>query len=292
MIFVILGTQDKSFDRLLKAIDKQIDNGKIKEKVIVQAGSTVYKSKNMKIYDLLPIKKFNKYIEESDFIITHGGVGSILDGLKNNKKIIAIPRLSEYNEHENNHQEQIINEFVKQKYILTCSDLDKLDKTLEKVKNFEPKKYIGNNDKIINIIDKYIDKQENNKRLEVLSYLLFGGLTTIVNILIYYIFTNFLSFNFETSNIIAWIISVTFAFITNKLFVFENNKKTNIFKQAISFYGFRLLSLFIDMALMYLFIKVLIINDMLTKVAVNILVIIINYFFSKLFIFGKKEVTE
>lgn len=292
MIFVILGTQDKSFDRLLNAIDKQIDNGNIKEKVIVQAGSTVYKSKNMKIYDLLSIKKFNKYIEESDFIITHGGVGSILDGLKNNKKIIAIPRLSEYNEHENNHQEQIINEFVKQKYILTCSDLDKLDKTLKKIKNFEPKKYIGNNDKMINTIEKYIDKQEKNKRLEILSYLLFGGLTTIVNIFTYYVFTNFLSFSFEISNIIAWIISVTFAFITNKLFVFENNKKTIIFKQAISFYGFRLLSLVIDMVLMYLFIKVLIINDMLAKVVVNVLVIIINYFFSKLFIFGKKEVTE
>ena len=139
---------------------------------------------------------------------------------------------------------------------------------------------------------KYIDKQENNKRLEILSYLLFGGLTTIVNILTYYIFTNLLSFNFEISNVIAWIISVTFAFITNKLFVFENNKKTSIFKQAISFYGFRLLSLFIDMVLMYLFIKILIINDMLAKVVVNVLVIIINYFFSKLFIFGKKEVTE
>ena len=65
MIFVVLGTQDKSFERLLKAIDEQIEMKNIKEKVIVQAGSTKYKSKNMKILDLIPIKDFNSYIKKS-----------------------------------------------------------------------------------------------------------------------------------------------------------------------------------------------------------------------------------
>ncbi len=93
LIFVTLGTQDKGFSRLLKAIEKAIDSGYIKEEVIVQAGITNFESDKMKIYNLLPIDEFNNYIEKCNLLITHGGVGSILSGLKNGKKVIAAPRL-------------------------------------------------------------------------------------------------------------------------------------------------------------------------------------------------------
>ena len=93
MILVTLGTQDKSFERLLKAIDKEIEKGNIKDKVIVQAGYTKYESPNMKIFDLIPNDEFDKLVSEADLIITHGGVGSILSAIKNNKKVIAAPRL-------------------------------------------------------------------------------------------------------------------------------------------------------------------------------------------------------
>ena len=104
MIFVTLGTQDKAFKRLLSDIQECIDKGVIKEKVIVQAGYTKYDSKEMEIFDLLDKDDFDKYIKECDLLITHGGVGSILTGLKNNKKVIAAPRLAKYNEHMNDHQ--------------------------------------------------------------------------------------------------------------------------------------------------------------------------------------------
>ena len=87
MILVTLGTQDKSFKRLLDAIQKQIDNGNIKDKVVVQAGCTEYDSKDMEIFDLIDRDKFSELIKECDLLITHGGVGSILTGLKNNKKV-------------------------------------------------------------------------------------------------------------------------------------------------------------------------------------------------------------
>ena len=64
MILVTLGTQDKSFTRLLDAIQKQIDLGNIKDKVIVQAGCTKYNSKDMQILDLIPYDEFEKYIKE------------------------------------------------------------------------------------------------------------------------------------------------------------------------------------------------------------------------------------
>ena len=72
MIFVTLGTQDKPFKRLIKAVEKQIELGNIKEHVIVQSGCTKYKSKqeSMKIIDYMPIEEFNKYLEDARIIIS------------------------------------------------------------------------------------------------------------------------------------------------------------------------------------------------------------------------------
>ena len=131
MILVTLGTQDRSFKRLLEAIQKQIDNGIIKDKVIVQAGHTQFESKDMEIFDLLDRDKFGELISKCDLLITHGGVGSILTGLNNNKKVIAAPRLKEYNEHQNNHQLEIIEKFTDSGLILPLYDFDNLDKTLK-----------------------------------------------------------------------------------------------------------------------------------------------------------------
>lgn len=157
MTLVILGTQDKVFPRLLENIEKQIDLGNLKGDIVVQAGNTKFKSKKMKIFDFIPMKKFDKLLKESDLIITHGGVGTILSGLRNDKKIIAVPRLYEYGEHENNHQLEIVEEFAKLGYIIPCVDLDKLDESLNQVSNFKPKKYVSNNDKMVKLIEDYID---------------------------------------------------------------------------------------------------------------------------------------
>ena len=114
MILVVLGTQDKQFTRILEAVDKEIEKGTIKDKVVVQAGQTKYESKNMEIFDLVSAPEFDKLIEEARIIITHGGAGSILTAIKKNKKVIAAARLEKYKEHHNDHQKQIISEFVKQ----------------------------------------------------------------------------------------------------------------------------------------------------------------------------------
>jgi UDP-N-acetylglucosamine transferase subunit ALG13 len=158
MILVTLGTQDKPFTRLLDAIQKQIDKGNIKEKVFVQAGYTKYQSADMEIFDLMPVDEFKKLIAKADLIITHGGVGSIMNGIQNGKKILAAPRLKKYNEHVNDHQVQIIDEFYKMGYILPLKDFNKLDKLLIKIKKFRPKQFESNNDHIVNMIEDYIDQ--------------------------------------------------------------------------------------------------------------------------------------
>ena len=158
MILVTLGTQDKSFIRLVEAIDKLVKKKIIKEKVIVQAGCTKYKSEDIEIFDLIPYDKFDEYIKECDLLITHGGVGSIITGLKNNKKVIACPRLKEYKEHTNDHQKEIIEILSKDNYILALNNPNDLEQALEKAKTFKPKKFKSNTKNMIKIIKKYIDK--------------------------------------------------------------------------------------------------------------------------------------
>ena len=157
MILVTLGTQDKKFYRLLDIIQNAIDNGKIKDKVVVQAGySSDYKSNDMEIFDLIPIAKFQKLVKECDFLITHGGVGSIITGLKANKKIIAVPRLKKYKEHTNDHQVQIVDNFANDGYILKMNETDSLSDVLRNLDSFVPKKYKSNNNNFVKVIDKEI----------------------------------------------------------------------------------------------------------------------------------------
>jgi UDP-N-acetylglucosamine transferase subunit ALG13 len=111
----------------------------------------------MEILDLVPRDEFDKLISECDLLITHGGVGSILTGINKGKKVIAVPRLAKYNEHGNDHQLQIVENFSKKKYILAVKDMNKLGKTIEKAKTFKPQKFVSNTHNIINMIEDYID---------------------------------------------------------------------------------------------------------------------------------------
>ena len=158
MIFVTLGTQDKPFNRLLDAVQKQIDNKKIKEKVIVQAGCTKYESEDMEVLGLIPMEDFEKNISDCKILITHGGVGSIVDALKRDKIVIAAARLAKYGEHVNDHQLQIIKNFGDAGYIIPLDDFDKLDEALKKAKKFKPNKYKSNTKKMIKLVEELINK--------------------------------------------------------------------------------------------------------------------------------------
>lgn len=158
MILVTLGTQDKSFNRLLKNIDWCIENGIIKEEVVVQAGFTAstYFSKNMQIFDYISPKEMQELTLSCDLVISHAGAGSILTALENNKKIIVVPRLSKYGEHNNDHQLQIAEVFSKEGYIYYLKDLNELENALKEIKKFKPKK-LGHNQEILNTIEEFID---------------------------------------------------------------------------------------------------------------------------------------
>jgi len=159
MILVLLGTQNNSFHRLLEEIQKNIDNGNIKQEVVVQKGYTKFESKDMKIYSQVPIDEMNTLIEEADIVITHGGVGSIINSIKRGKKVIAVPRLKKYKEHVNDHQLDIIKSFDEMGYVIGINAVKELEEALKKVQDFEPKEYVKNTGNIIKIVEDFI---ENN----------------------------------------------------------------------------------------------------------------------------------
>lgn len=161
MILVLLGTQNNSFHRLLEKIDELIEKGVIDEKVLVQSGYTNYESKNMRIFDLIPQEELERYQEQADLIITHGGVGSIISSLKKGKKVIAVPRLHEFQEHVNNHQKQIVESFNRKGYIIGTNGVEKLEEAILKMQDFKPIKYEQKNKedlKIVKIIEEFIEK--------------------------------------------------------------------------------------------------------------------------------------
>lgn len=119
---------------------------------------------------------------------------------------------------------------------------------------------------------------------ELLSYVVFGVLTTIVNFVVYLFFTRICGVNYIISNIIAWFLSVLFAYITNRIWVFESSN-ANIIKEGVVFFVGRLFSGILDTGLMILFIDILTVGDLIAKVIVQVVVVIFNYVYSKWIVF-------
>ena len=131
------------------------------------------------------------------------------------------------------------------------------------------------------------------KYKEIINYLIFGVLTTVVSLATYYGLTLTIldpekAVELQIANIISWIAAVTFAYFTNRKWVFENKEKANI-KEASKFYLSRVSTLLIDMALMFIFVTKLGVNDKIMKLVVQVVVTILNYVFSKFIVFREKK---
>lgn len=116
MIFVMLGTQKQGFNRLLE----EVENCDIlkDEEIIAQIGHTKYTSNNIKTIDFIESEELKNYVAKAEFVITHGGVGSIFSALLKNKKVIAMPRLKKYGEHVDDHQIEICKKLSSMNYIV------------------------------------------------------------------------------------------------------------------------------------------------------------------------------
>ena len=129
---------------------------------------------------------------------------------------------------------------------------------------------------------------------ETVLYVVFGAITTLVNILSFQVCANWLHLNTLIANAIAWVLSVLVAYTTNKLFVFQSHTKglAPFVKEISLFFGARLLSFGVDELGIWLMIDVAHINSLIAKIAMNVIVLILNYIFSKRFIFTNLSPSE
>ncbi len=129
------------------------------------------------------------------------------------------------------------------------------------------------------------------KYKDVIPYLFFGVCTTLVNVITYWVCAHPLGINTMVSTIVAWILAVLFAYVTNRKWVFHSEAKTKkeIVKEMVSFFGCRLATGVVDWGCMFVFVQILRWNDVIIKFVANLLVIILNYVASKLVIFKNNQ---
>lgn len=126
----------------------------------------------------------------------------------------------------------------------------------------------------------------------IILYVLFGGITTLINILVYMISYQILGISNVLSNIFAWILSVLFAFISNKLWVFGSKSinRSIVLNEFFKFVGGRLATGLLDLLIMYICVDLLAGPALLFKIISNMVVIILNYIISKMLVFKKKNI--
>ena len=125
------------------------------------------------------------------------------------------------------------------------------------------------------------------KYKEIINYLIVGGLTTVVSVVSYALFRLFIP-NYLACTILSWIASVLFAYFTNRIFVFES-KDQKVLKEFIKFVSCRLLTLGTEIVVMFILVDLLKLNDMISKILVQFIIVVLNYILSKIIVFRKKK---
>jgi len=157
MIFVITGTQKFEFNRLLKAMDGLLANKKITDKVFAQTGYSTYIPQNYEYSGYLSMSEFDKYIGEASLIVCHSGAATINTALKAGKIVIVVPRLQIFNEHVDDHQLEIAKKYSDANLLEVCHDIEKLYEHIELAKKREFAKLENNQNKIVDIIGKWLE---------------------------------------------------------------------------------------------------------------------------------------
>ena len=157
MIIVLLGTFPTEFKRPLIEIDRLCKEGIITEQVIVQSGHTQFDSEYLEMRPFIAPDELTELYKKARVVITQAGTGSLIKGMKLDKKIIAIPRLAKYGEVVDDHQKEILQEFTKQNYILPWTEDISLENMLDKINDFEPSPYVSTKQNIIDHLEEYIN---------------------------------------------------------------------------------------------------------------------------------------
>lgn len=160
MIFVTTGSQKFQFNRLLQKIDRLIEEGVIQEEVFAQVGESDYRPAHYEYCRFLDRESFAGKLRECRMVITHGGTGAIIGAVKQGKKVIAVPRLSGYGEHVDDHQVQLLKEFDGMNLICACYDSEKLGDCILDSSSRKFAGYHSNTRRILTDIENFLIAEE------------------------------------------------------------------------------------------------------------------------------------
>ncbi len=129
------------------------------------------------------------------------------------------------------------------------------------------------------------------KHEEGINYLIFGFLAFVLNYILYFVFADAMQMHYMAATVLSWVLTVVFAYWTNRTFVFKSqNKDTgSVVKEFVSFIGARIATEVLELVLMYVMVDLLSINDKISKLVCQALVILANYVLSKIWIFKKSD---
>lgn len=158
MIFITLGSQKFQFDRLLKKLDEMKAAGVITDEIFAQTGFSTYQPEHFKTQDFMDRDTFAAHMAQADMVITHAGTGAIIGAVKQGKKVIAVPRLSKYGEHVDDHQLQIVEQFTDMNLLEPCWDVEELANVYQTAidKTYPP--YVSNTHTILADIEKFLQE--------------------------------------------------------------------------------------------------------------------------------------
>lgn len=163
MILITLGTQKFQCNRLLRAIDQLVHTKRIEEEIYAQIGFSDYRPQYFPFCKFLDANRFEEIIEKSDLIITHSGVGTIIDALKRKKKVLVYPRLQKYQEHVDDHQIEIGEAFESRGLVVCCQEKDNLLEKIEEARNLVVKEFHSDQERMINLIEQFLIENQDYK---------------------------------------------------------------------------------------------------------------------------------
>lgn len=163
MIFVCVGSRGYQFNRLLREIDRLIDNETITEKVFAQTGQSEYLPQLYSYERYLDMDTFKQYQQEADIIISHGGTGALIGALKMGKQVIAVPRLKRYGEHIDDHQLQVSGALEEAGYLKCVRDIRELGNTVLELRNHPLQKKYSRPSHVIELIDEFIQSESGRE---------------------------------------------------------------------------------------------------------------------------------
>ena len=156
MIFVCVGSRDYQFNRLLKQLDKLVEEGVITDRIVAQIGQSEYEPQHYEGQRFLDRDAFKQYQMDADLIISHAGTGALIGALKLEKQVISVPRLAKYGEHIDDHQTQISGVLTEEGFLREVLDMEQLGDTVKLAYTDPIVKRYNRPSNIISLIDDFL----------------------------------------------------------------------------------------------------------------------------------------